>query len=78
MATTKLPKAITPHWMFQRERMVELNEVIGRYLPFMDDVGTEDAVMFYRCIAMWAEELKALALLEAEFMGKEYSNGKVY
>jgi len=65
------PIGVSPHWFVYNQRMQELTETIYNYLQYIyqheNMLRTKDN---YLMIAQWSEELKSLALLEAEINSK--------
>lgn len=70
----KPPLGVSPHWFVFPERMGELNQAIERFLQYArEHRSAECTAQKYDCIALWAEELKALASLEAKLQRMEGS-----
>lgn len=76
MSAPKPPIGASPHFWVLKQRMIELSGAIERYLQYNEeDYKRRYAEQKYECIAMWAEELKTLATLEAELLKMERSKG---
>ena len=67
----KPPLGVSPHWFIYPKRMTELNEAIGRFLAHIEQNRfCEKHMQHFEAIAEWADEIKNLALLEAELEKK--------
>ena len=68
----KPPIGVSPHWFVHLKRITELHEAIGRYIAHIEHhQSTEPLSTYYELIAQWAEELEAVALLEAKLKKRE-------
>lgn len=66
----KPPLGVCPHWFVYRERIEELNKAIARYLEHIKKKQrTQELKEEYEAIALWAKEIRILALLEADLYG---------
>ena len=69
--TNKPPLGVSPHWFVYRQRIRELNEAIARHIDYIEqNQHIQNHSAYYEVIAQWATEIKALALLEAEYEKK--------
>jgi len=76
MAYEKPPIGVAPHWFVYWERMLELSEAIGRYLEYIRiHENTMKLEQYYKAIARWSEELRALSELEAK-LAEEAHDGQ--
>ena len=67
----KPPLGVYPHWFVYRQRIKELNEAIGRRIEYIEQhQHTKNHSAYFGVIALWAQEIEALALLEAEIEKK--------